>query len=119
MGALNSVSIKIERRTYRALVDTGAEVSVINSRVLKNCDPDLICKRRTLNSELQMNPHYMSSHVTTWPLSSTDSKRNKSIPHDFFVVKNLNRNAILGRDWLMQNGVRMYFDLGALRIGEG
>ena len=30
--------------------------------------------------------------------------------HDFIVVKNLNRNIILG--------VRMYFDLGALRIGE-
>ena len=43
---------------------------------------------------------------------------NKSTPHDFFVANTLNRNAILGRDWLMQNGVRIYFDLGALKIGE-
>ena len=33
-------------------------------------------------------------------------------------MKNLNRNAILERDWLIQNGVRMYFDLGTLRIRE-
>ena len=38
--------------------------------------------------------------------------------HDFFVVKNLNRNIILGRDWLKQNRARIYFDLGALRINE-
>lgn len=44
--------------------------------------------------------------------------RNLSTPHDFFVVKNLNRNVILGCDCLMQNGVRIYFDLDALRIGE-
>ena len=43
---------------------------------------------------------------------------NQSTPHDFIVVRNLNRNIILGRDSLRQNGVRMYFDLGALRIGE-
>ena len=36
----------------------------------------------------------------------------------FYVVKNLNRNLILGRDWLKQNGVRLYYDLGCLRIGQ-
>ena len=30
----------------------------------------------------------------------------------------INRNFILGRDWLVQNRVRLYFDLGFLRIGE-
>ncbi|CAC5408706.1 unnamed protein product [Mytilus coruscus] len=28
----------------------------------------------------------------------------------------MNRNVILGKDWLVQNGVRLYFDLGCLRI---
>ena len=31
-------------------------------------------------------------------------------------MKNLKRNLELDRDWLMQNGLRMHFDLGALRI---
>ncbi|CAG2230048.1 unnamed protein product [Mytilus edulis] len=29
-----------------------------------------------------------------------------------------NRNAILGRDWLVKFGVRVYFDLGCLRINK-
>jgi len=29
----------------------------------------------------------------------------------------MNRNVILGKDWLTQNGIRLYFDLGCLRIG--
>ena len=36
----------------------------------------------------------------------------------FYVTDGLNRKFILGRDWLKQNGVRMYFDLGMLRIGR-
>ena len=40
------------------------------------------------------------------------------IKHSFFVSPSINRNFILGRDWLVQNGVRLYFDLGFLRIGN-
>ena len=32
------------------------------------------------------------------------------------VVRYLNRNLILGLDWLKQNNVRLYFDLKCLRI---
>ena len=31
-----------------------------------------------------------------------------------FVVTDMNRKLILGRDWLQKNGVRLYDDLGAL-----
>lgn len=36
----------------------------------------------------------------------------------FYVVSNMNRNVILGRDWLLDNGVRLYYDLGCLRVGK-
>jgi hypothetical protein len=36
----------------------------------------------------------------------------------FYVIDGLNRNFILGRDWLKENGVRLYFDLGLLRIDK-
>jgi hypothetical protein len=36
----------------------------------------------------------------------------------FYVVPNLNRNLILGQDWLSNIGVRLYFDLGCMRIRE-
>ena len=35
---------------------------------------------------------------------------------DFFVIRDLNRNLILGLDWLKRNNVRIYFDLECLRI---
>ena len=38
--------------------------------------------------------------------------------HKFYVSDGLNRNFILGRDWLQANGVRLYFDLGCMRIGN-
>ena len=41
-----------------------------------------------------------------------------SMRHQFYVVQNINRSFILGRDWLVQNGVRLYYDLGSLRIGK-
>ena len=36
--------------------------------------------------------------------------------HSFYVVSDMNRNVILGRDWLILNGVRFYFDLSCLRV---
>ena len=45
--------------------------------------------------------------------------RNQSIPHNFFSVKNFNRNLILGHGWLMQNRVKLLFDFRALGIAVG
>ena len=44
--------------------------------------------------------------------------RGVKINQTLFVVRNLNRSLILGRDWLKTNGVRPYYDLGCLRIGH-
>ena len=38
--------------------------------------------------------------------------------HKIYVVEDVNRSFILGRDWLVKNRVRLYFDLGRLRIGK-
>lgn len=38
------------------------------------------------------------------------------LQHTFYVVPALNRNIILGRDFLKQNQVRLYFDLRKMRI---
>ena len=101
MGAPNSVPIRIGGRGSRALVDTRVEVSVISCRIYESLRqrPELQKKDmqlRTVNgSPLQVDGLFQVQ------------KGNQSIPHDYIVVKNLNRNIILGRDFLMQNGVRM------------
>ena len=38
------------------------------------------------------------------------------VSQDFYVVRDLNRNMILGLDWLKSNNVRIYFDLKGSRI---
>ena len=38
--------------------------------------------------------------------------------HLFYVVRDMNRNLISGTDWLRQHGVRIYYDLGCLRIAN-
>lgn len=39
-----------------------------------------------------------------------------ALEHKMFVTKGLNRNLILVHDWLKKNDVRLYFDLGLMRI---
>lgn len=41
-----------------------------------------------------------------------------ALSHNIYVTEELNRCVILGREWLRMNRVRIYFDLGCLRIGK-
>lgn len=41
-----------------------------------------------------------------------------TMSHPFYVVQGKNRNFILGRDWLIRIGVRIYYDLGTMRIND-
>ena len=38
--------------------------------------------------------------------------------YEFFVVLEMNKNTVLGRDWLMQFDVCIYYDLGCIRIDK-
>ena len=38
------------------------------------------------------------------------------VSQDFYVVRDLKRNIILGLDWLKSNNFRIYFNLKSLRI---
>ena len=38
--------------------------------------------------------------------------------HEFFIVPQMNRNIILGRDWLKQFGMHMYHDIGCIGVGK-
>lgn len=44
--------------------------------------------------------------------------RDTEVRQKFYIVTDMNRNLILGRDWLVEHRVRLYFDLGCLRIGK-
>ena len=44
--------------------------------------------------------------------------KNVTMNHLFYVVNDMNRNMILGRDWLIQNKVRIYFALQCIKVGQ-
>jgi len=96
------------------MIDSGAELSVISKRdydLLKHKPP---LKMTKINLKaVDGNSLYIRGNVKLkFKIGSI------YIEHPFFVVENINRNVILGRDFLQDNGVRLYFDLGCLRIKD-
>ena len=59
MGAPNSASIRIEGRTYSALVDSGAVVSVISSRIYESFRPRLELQKKDVKLRTTKDPNYM------------------------------------------------------------
>ena len=113
-GSPNSCLLKIGKQRYRSLVDSGAEVSLLHKRVyqsLKN-PPKLIKKKISLQSVNGISLEVLGCINLCFQMKGVTQN------HVFYVVENMNRNIILGRDWLVQNGVRLYYDLGCLRVGQ-
>ena len=112
MGSPNSITIRLGSRNFRALVDTGAEVSVISTKLYRSLHPRPVLEKKDIRLQTANgSPLRIDGKVRLQVRIG-----NQSTPHNFIVVNNLRRSIILGRDWLKQNGVRLYFDLGALRI---
>lgn len=113
-GNPNSCLISIGNCKFRSLIDSGAELSVISKRAydLLKHKPPLKMTKINLKA-VDGNSLYIRGNVKLkFKIGSI------YIEHPFFVVENINRNVILGRDFLQDNGVRVYFDLGCLRIKD-
>ena len=111
-GSPNSCLLKIGKQRYRTLVDTGAECSLMHRRIydqLKN-KPKLVNKKVCLQSANGSELRCNGSVTVQISIGGTDMSQ------EFYVIRDLNRNLILGLDWLKNNNVRLYFDLKCLRI---
>lgn len=93
-------------------MDTGAEVSLIKRKIYDSLKykPELQRKRLNLmgvdGSPLDIDGVARISFIIG----------GNSVVQDFYVTRSMTRNVILGRDWLLSNGVRLYFDQKSLRI---
>ena len=113
-GNPSSCLLKIEKQKFRALVDSGAEVSLMHERVYRSLKQAPKLTNKVINLQ-SVNGGVLD--VKGCAEISFEIKGEK-LKHVFYVVGNMNRNLILGRDWMTQNGVRLYFDLGCLRVGK-
>ena len=111
-GSPNSCLVRIEKQKFRTLVDTGAECSLMHRRIydkLKN-KPKLQ-NRRVYLKTASSAPLKCDGYVNVqFCIGGTEMSK------DFHVIRELNRNLILGLDWLKKNNVRIYMDLNCIRI---
>jgi len=113
-GNPNSCLLKIQGQSIRSLLYTGADISLIHKKIFN--------KLKNKPKIIRDNPKIQS--VNSWALSVEGyidlpfTLEKQSLTQIFYIVDGINRNMILGRDFLKQNGVRIYFDLGYLRIGK-
>ena len=97
---------------YRSLIDTGSELTLLNERIYDSLmyKPMIIKDKLTLHSA-------NGSDMTVLGRINLDFKiQGLKFNHNFVVVRDLTRNVILGRDFLIENGARLYFDLNKIRI---
>ena len=111
-GSPNSCLVKVGKQRIRTLVDTGAECSLMHRRIydqLKN-RPKLLNKKVCLQSANGTELKCDGCVNVQICIGGTEMSQ------DFYVIRDLNRNMILGLDWLKTHNVRIYFDLKCLRI---
>ena len=108
----NSCLVKVGKQRIRTLVDTGAECSLMHRRIY---------------DQLKDRPKLLNKKVCLQSANGTELKCDGCVnvqiciggtemSQDFYVIRDLNRNMILGLDWLKTHNVRIYFDLKCLRI---
>ena len=113
-GNPNSCLLKIQDHSIGSLLDTGADISLIHTKIfnkLKN-KPNIIRDQPKIQSV-----HGGALSVEGY-IDLPFTLRKQSLAQKCYIVDGINRNMILGRDFLKQNGARIYFDLGSLRIGK-
>ncbi|MES9879659.1 MAG: reverse transcriptase family protein, partial [Sedimenticola sp.] len=96
------------------MLDSGAEVSLINRRVYDSLKskPKLSKKQLNLSTAGGTPLHLDGCAELTFEIGGL------CMSHTFYVVRNLSRNIILGQDWLRARGVRVYHDLGCIRLNK-
>ena len=88
--------MNVDKQKYRALIDSGAELSLMRRLVYNNLSNKLklfkknICLQSVSRQALKIDGC----------VNFTFLVKGLTLTHTFVVVKDMNRNLILGRDWL-------------------
>ena len=114
-GSPNSCVIQLGKQRYRALVDTGAEVSLVHRRVFDKLKHGYDLGKQKVNLQAVNGNKLQVDGCATIKFKLGGRK----FQHTFYVVDGLNRNVILGRDWIIDNMVVLYFnELRSMKIGQ-
>lgn len=111
-GSPSSILVKLKGQRYRALVDTGADISLIHSRVYNQVKKTVRLEASDISLQTVNGEPLRFRGKVTIPLQIGKEK----VSHTFLVVDGISRNVLLGRDFCQKNKVRLYYDLQRIRI---
>ena len=95
---------------FRSLIDTGSELTLLNEKVYNS----LMYKPMIQKDKLVLHSANGSNMTVLGRIKMDFKIQGLKFNHTFVVVRDLTRNVILGRDFLIENGARLYFDLSKL-----
>ena len=108
----SSVLIEIHGKKYRALIDSGAEVSVLSTRVTEQF-PVTECFAST---QVTLRAATGDALAVTGEMEVKFRLGGKHLSHTFIIGDNISRNAILGRDCLKAHGMKLDFENNTLEV---
>ena len=111
-SAPNSCLVYIGKTRWRALIDTGADISVMSERMHKKLRNKSGIKPVSQALQGAGGKPLKVKGVTNLSFQLGKKEYNQK----FYVVKEASRNLILGIDFLKKNQARIYFDLEKLRL---
>ncbi len=106
--------INIDKQKFRALLDTGATVSIISDQSVKNKQNKIIPSSVNLKTVSGQHLKVLGQIFLKVKLGTT------SVSHWFHVVKGITNSLILGFDFISKNNVQLNFtpDGNYLRMGN-
>ena len=114
-GDPSSCLVRIGKSRFRALVDTGAEMSLIHVRAYNSLKKKFPLEKSAVRLQDVSGGMIKTIGTITVPLRVGQ----QNIESRFLVVDGINRNLILGRDWLAENKVTLYYnDLKKMKVGS-
>ena len=105
--------INVQKLRNRALVDSGAKVSLIQPTVYEHLKKTVKLGKKKVSLK-SVNGDKIE---VKGAIDLSFKVGQNMLQHKFHVVKGINRKVFLGKDWLLHNGVRLYFDLCRLKVG--
>lgn len=107
-----SVLVDIYGQRFRALVDSGSEVTVINKKITERF-PDSELFRST---EITLRSATGNAIIVAGELDLTFRLGKRYIRHTCIVAENITQNVILGRDFLQTHDMKIDFGKGELQM---
>ena len=105
----------MQRQKFRALIDSGTACSLINQWVY-----DKMANQPKLDKKDKITLQSVSGGdiVISGKINVEFYIGCEKVKHDFYVARNINKNISLGRTFLTENGVWLYYDFNSLSIGR-